>query len=608
MTKYLKICLLFFVISSFNALTAQYTKKLDSLENCLRNHKAQDTSKILLLNKIVSTIDLNDIEKAKTYALEALALANQLKHPKFQAKTMINLAMVESQLGHYETSLNSYKDALKIAEELNDNALKSSCYSGIGRIYVFQGNYPLALEYFHKGLKISELRKNKATIANAQNNIGSIYLLTNDFPKALEYYEKTLKYAIEINRKDRIATAYGNIGSVYKKMNDLRSLEYFRKALEISEEVGEHQTTISVYIYLGDVYLYQGYLDKALKSYNKALKLSEETKWMRPVCEIYNKRGSVFLKQKQYGDALKNTLKALDYANELNLMDSKNDIHKQLSEIYALTNDSSKAYLHHKLFTQINDSVYNTKNTKRIAELEYNYKFEKEKHALELKQQKKDTVQSAIMISLVIIIFFLTLFALYVYRSLRAKRLTNRLLTEQNTKIEKLNGEYLTLNKEYLELNEQLKISNDRINKELELNQKSMTAATLKLIQNAERDALTIQRLQRIEMHTVNDGKQEISSLVSDYRRAAYNSNWEEFEILFEKVHGSFYEKINSSYPILTTNERKMCAFLKLNMSNKDIANITFQSEEALKKARLRLRQKLQLDRETNLTSFMQAF
>jgi len=608
MNKYLKICLLFFTISTTNALFAQYAQKLDSLENLLRNHTAEDTIKLKLLNKIVSETYLKDINTAQKYAVDALKLGNQLKHLKLKTRAMVNMSLVERELGHYEIAIDTYKDALKNAEELKDNSLKSSCLNGIGTIYAYQGNYALALDYFLKFLKLNENINQKESIQNGINSIGNIYLMTNDYPKALDYYGRALKMAQELNNKRRIAGSYANIGTVYKKMNDLRSLDYFYKALKISEELGDKQITISTLIFLGDVYVFQGKLNKALESYNKALKMSEETKWMRPVCEIYNKRGTVFLKQKQYGDALKNTLKALDYANEQNLMDSKNDIHKQLSEIYALTNDSSKAYFHHKLFTQINDSVYNTKNTKRIAELEYNYKLEKEKHALELKQQKKDTIQSAIMISLVIIIFFLSLFAVYIYRSLRVKRQTNLLLTEQNTKIEKLNGEYLTLNKEYLVLNEQLKISNDRINKELELNQKSMTAATLKLIQNAERDALTIQRLQRIEMHTVNDGKQEISSLVSDYRRAAYNSNWEEFEILFEKVHGSFYEKINSSYPILTTNERKMCAFLKLNMSNKDIANITFQSEEALKKARLRLRQKLQLDRETNLTSFMQAF
>jgi len=155
-------------------------------------------------------------------------------------------------------------------------------------------------------------------------------------------------------------------------------------------------------------------------------------------------------------------------------------------------------------------------------------------------------------------------------------------------------------------LNTQLKESNIQINNELEINQKSITAATLKLIQNAERDATTIDRLQTIEQHTSNEGKQNINALISDYKRSSYNSNWDEFEILFEKVHSSFYENLNSQYPTLTANERKLCAFLKLNMNNKDIAQITYQSEEALKKARLRLRQKLQIDRETNLSTFIQ--
>ncbi|HEY5509002.1 MAG TPA: PAS domain-containing protein, partial [Paludibacter sp.] len=144
--------------------------------------------------------------------------------------------------------------------------------------------------------------------------------------------------------------------------------------------------------------------------------------------------------------------------------------------------------------------------------------------------------------------------------------------------------EELRANEEkYLVLNEQLQLSNAKINKELELNQKSMTAATLKLIQNAEHDAITIQRLQQIEINTDNEGKKDINALISDYKRSSYHSNWVEFEILFEKVHGSFYGQINTLYPTLTSNERKMCAFLRLNMSNKDIANITFQSDEALK-------------------------
>lgn len=68
----------------------------------------------------------------------------------------------------------------------------------------------------------------------------------------------------------------------------------------------------------------------------------------------------------------------------------------------------------------------------------------------------------------------------------------------------------------------------------------------------------------------------------------------------------TYFKQLNESFPTLTLNERKLCVFLKLNMTNKDIAQITFQSEEALKKARMRLRKKLELDRDENLAGFIQ--
>ena len=146
----------------------------------------------------------------------------------------------------------------------------------------------------------------------------------------------------------------------------------------------------------------------------------------------------------------------------------------------------------------------------------------------------------------------------------------------------------------------------EKINHELVANQKAMTAATLKLVQNSERDSRSIKMLEDIEKNTNEEGKKSVRSLIADYKLQSYNSNWNEFELLFEKVHHSFHDKLNEQFPELTPNERKLCVFLKLNMSNKQIAQITFQSDEALKKARLRLRKKLNIDRDTNLVAFIQ--
>jgi DNA-binding CsgD family transcriptional regulator/tetratricopeptide (TPR) repeat protein len=70
---------------------------------------------------------------------------------------------------------------------------------------------------------------------------------------------------------------------------------------------------------------------------------------------------------------------------------------------------------------------------------------------------------------------------------------------------------------------------------------------------------------------------------------------WEEFEYRFQQIHSGFYERLRQSHPELTMNERRLCAFLRLDMTTKEISDITGQSIRAIKMARVRLRSKLGL-------------
>ena len=401
---------------------------------------------------------------------EAVKIAEDQNDQMEMAKSLINLAMVYRKIDNYEASIEGYKKALKIAEELNEEVLEGTCLNGLGIIFAYRGSYPQALEYFQKNLKIKEKLHDSSSTFTGVNNIGNIYMLLSDYPKAFDYYGKALKIAEESKDQKKMASCYGNIGSVYMKMHDLKSLEYFRKALEISERIGDDVVTLSVLIYLGDVYVQQNDFDKALESYQKALKISEATGGKRPACEIANKIGTIFLKQKKYGFALASTLKGLALANELKLKDSQNDIHKQLSEIYAATNDYKNAYIHHKLYTEINDSVYNERNVKKIAELEFTYEFEKEKQTITLEQQKKDALQAAakkqqriIIFSLVVGFILMSLLTIFLIRSYWFKHKTNLLLTKQKREIEDLNEEYHTINEELIVANEQLVITKELV-------------------------------------------------------------------------------------------------------------------------------------------------
>ncbi len=81
--------------------------------------------------------------------------------------------------------------------------------------------------------------------------------------------------------------------------------------------------------------------------------------------------------------------------------------------------------------------------------------------------------------------------------------------------------------------------------------------------------------------------------------------DWEQFEYHFEAVHGDFLTRLRADYPDLSPNDQKLCAFLRLNLSTKEIAQLLSISTRGVEVARYRLRKKLDLERGQNLSKFM---
>lgn len=81
--------------------------------------------------------------------------------------------------------------------------------------------------------------------------------------------------------------------------------------------------------------------------------------------------------------------------------------------------------------------------------------------------------------------------------------------------------------------------------------------------------------------------------------------SWNHFEAYFKNVHPRFFEKLTEQFPDLTPAEIKLAAYLRLNLSTKEIASITFLSNDSIKTARTRLRKRLKLSLEDNLITFL---
>ncbi|WP_207535622.1 triple tyrosine motif-containing protein [Desertivirga arenae] len=80
--------------------------------------------------------------------------------------------------------------------------------------------------------------------------------------------------------------------------------------------------------------------------------------------------------------------------------------------------------------------------------------------------------------------------------------------------------------------------------------------------------------------------------------------DWNLFETSFNEAHESFFIKLKSRYPDLVPNDIKLCAYLRMNMSSKEMASLLNISVRGVEIRRYRLRKKLNLEHDKNLAEF----
>ena len=107
------------------------------------------------------------------------------------------------------------------------------------------------------------------------------------------------------------------------------------------------------------------------------------------------------------------------------------------------------------------------------------------------------------------------------------------------------------------------------------------------------------------------ESKAAITRKIADIRRGIRNNmnddgNWDKFRENFDLVYDNFMQKLRHNYPDLKKNDLKLCAYLRMGLSSKEIASLLNVSVRSIETARYRLRKKLGMDSGDNLLEFIQ--
>ena len=95
----------------------------------------------------------------------------------------------------------------------------------------------------------------------------------------------------------------------------------------------------------------------------------------------------------------------------------------------------------------------------------------------------------------------------------------------------------------------------------------------------------------------------ELQIIVRKYKIETIEETWNEFQVNFEANYPDFYANLNRAIPDLSPNEKRLCAFIRMNMSVKEIALFTLQNPDSIRKARMRLRKKLNLTKNMDINT-----
>jgi hypothetical protein len=265
--------------------------------------------------------------------------------------------------------------------------------------------------------------------------------------------------------------------------------------------------------------------------------------------------------------------KAFNLSDRFNQPDIKLSSSQLLSDIYERKKDYKSSNYYLRIVNSLTKEDLSLQNKKKIEvlELENEQKRKQQEALIEAQRTENILIFGFILLLPVSIIGFL------MYRLQRIKAI-------------------------------QRKVENELLTQKMESKNRELTSNAIQILQANEIIDYTQKGLSQLKTVIDTPNNKALTQIISDLKKGNQSFNKKEFEKLFIETDEEFYKKLLQRYPSLTKNEIRLCAFAKMNFSTKDISAITQQSSNSILVARSRLRKKIGLDENQNLTAFFKSF
>ncbi len=436
------------------------------------------------------------------------------------------------------------------------------------------GSYDEAISAFLISAELFKKMNEKTSLAVAYNNIAILNEEMKYHSKAIQYYKKAIELNLATENYTGLAGNYSNLGNSYRESDSLDlAFKSYKKGLKISEQINNQEKLASTYLNLGNFYKEQNNLKDAFTLYEKALAIckSEDIDFGKMI--VYANMGQAYEQKGNYNKAIAYHDSSYNISNELNIPRIKAEILHSYVSLYQKMNRYDKAFHALQEAVTIEDTIFSSEQKTKFLELqEKNERLKIEKQLLKFENH---SITNHLVFSYLVILFAISLIILswFIYK----RKIYKKEIELRNIELEK----EIIKSKSY----------------ESELINRAIQIAAIN-----ENNRIVKENLQNISVAQPDVKNKELRKVIRNLDNSLVsNKAWEEFQFRFNEIHIDFYRNLINEYPDLSTTEIKILSLIKLNLSTKEIAEITNKSVRTIENQRNSIRKKMKLAPTENL-------
>ena len=516
-------------------------------------------------------------------------------------------------LDAFDIAVNYYTEALNIFKASDNITEISNQLNNLGTIYFTTGQFSKAIDYFEQTLNYDRKLGDSTSLSTSYNNIGKVYEAWGYFDIAIEHYERSLEYLANSSDESKYAIRLSNIGTAYfDKKEYNKALSYLLKALAIDQRLNNHLKIAVRYNEIAAVYNATGDISKAINYNRQALDIFKSLDKKESQAIVLKDLGNNYLQLENYTMAEEYFEACIPIALLVGSKTNEMAAYHSLAQLYEKQFNYKKSYYFQQKYDTLKNAIFNAQKHRQLAN--YRIKYETEKKERENQLLKKDIlIKQREQRILYIIVVSMIMLAILLFFLLRLKSKTlkqSRQLHQQEAKMAKMELEKKEIEKLHLQdkvfaEHQVNRLQREKYEAEIQLKNRELVSSTLQLV-NKNEVLKEIKNKIRLNSSVIPENAcQDLLRLIN--HNTDFDQNWKRFRTEFEKINPGFFDRIRHHYPDFSEQFIRLSAFLRIELSTKEIAQLMNVSVAAVNKNRQRLRKKLNLEAEADLSTFMKS-